>query len=369
MTSEGAERAPVIVIGALPPPTHGYSVVTASIVEHLRSAAAQVEVAAISPTTLVRGIVYHLQRVWRVGRALITLLRGSRRRSRAAYLAVSGGAGVVYDLLLASVARLLAYRLFIHHHAFSYVDRWSGSRAALIAASGRSAVHICLCPTMAARLRSRYPHAKNVIIQSNAAFVEVSKPHHQRGPGPFRIGFMSNLAPEKGLDTVIEVFRSLRVRHADVALVLAGPVAPYADSQSLLHRAKQEFSDSLDYRGPIFGAQKQRFFADIDVFLFPTRYVNEAQPLVVLEALAAGVPVIATARGCIGDDLTAGGMVVYRDTDYTPATMALLSACIADRSRVMALSMAAHQRAVELQQSAMRSLSDLVGTITVARQG
>ena len=40
-------------------------------------------------------------------------------------------------------------------------------------------------------------------------------------------------------------------------------------------------------------------FFQIDILLLPTRYVNEVEPLVILESLRNGVPVLANSRGCI----------------------------------------------------------------------
>jgi glycosyltransferase involved in cell wall biosynthesis len=360
--TERARRAAILVIGAMPPPTHGYSIITAAMADHLR-AVAHVEVVDISPDTLVRSWLYHAQRLYRVGRALVRLMMRRPREGRTAYLAVSGGAAVVFDLLLTSTARMVGYRLFIHHHAFSYIDRRSSWTAALVAAAGHAAVHICLCPTMASRLHRQYFGVRNIAIQSNAAFIAPGSSPRRAGSGPFRLGFLSNLIPEKGLDTVIEVFRSLRQRHTDVVLVVAGP-ASFAASRSLIEDAKQEFGDALDYRGAIYGAEKASFFRDIDIFLFPTRYVNEAQPLVMLEALAAGVPVIATARGCIPDDLGAGGTLVDPVTEYATAAVPILTACLSDRSRITTLSTAALDRATELHRSASQALHDLIETMT-----
>ena len=80
-----------------------------------------------------------------------------------------------------------------------------------------------------------------------------------------------------------------------------------------------EFGDAFDYRGRVLGPDKARFFDDIDVFVFPTRYTNEAEPLVVLEALRAGKPVIATARGCIADDLPMAAGAVFPEHEFIDA--------------------------------------------------
>jgi hypothetical protein len=59
----------------------------------------------------------------------------------------------------------------------------------------------------------------------------------------------------------------------------------------------------IAYLGAIHGASKLKFFADINVFLFPSLYRNETQGIVNLEALAADLPVVAYGQCCIPSDL------------------------------------------------------------------
>ncbi len=136
-------------------------------------------------------------------------------------------------------------------------------------------------------------------------------------------------------------------------LVLGG--APVdAAAVALLADATRRFGNRIEARGALSGADKDRFFEDIDVFLFPTRYVNEAEPLVVIEALAAGVPVVAFGRGCIphmipGD---AGRVVVpegpfVQETEFSVGTWARdPAAWTAASARAAAAAAEAHARAL-----------------------
>src|SRR5689334_6269222 len=86
----------VLAIGPLPPPVHGYSLITARLIERLQRVTS-VEVIDQSPGTMVRGWSYHAARARRAARALWRLARSSAR-GRTLYLAIAGGAGVFYDL-------------------------------------------------------------------------------------------------------------------------------------------------------------------------------------------------------------------------------------------------------------------------------
>ena len=72
----------------------------------------------------------------------------------------------------------------------------------------------------------------------------------------------------------------------------------------------------VTYRGAAYGAEKDAAYASMDALLFPTRYVNEAAPIVVYEALARGIPVIANRRGCVPDMLRAGGGVLQDEGSF-----------------------------------------------------
>jgi glycosyltransferase involved in cell wall biosynthesis len=66
----------------------------------------------------------------------------------------------------------------------------------------------------------------------------------------------------------------------------------------------------VEYRGALSPAEKEIFFRDIDVFLFPSRYKNELAPAVVWESLLRGVPVITYGVGCLSEDAVGPGSVL-----------------------------------------------------------
>ena len=112
----------------------------------------------------------------------------------------------------------------------------------------------------------------------------------------------------------LEIIRSANRRGLPIRGVLAGPIVHAAD-RHFVHGLKEELGARLDYRGPVYGAEKVQFFRDIDVFVFPTSYENEAQPMVLFEAMAQGIPVLSCDRGCIRSQVAEGGEVFRQEVD------------------------------------------------------
>lgn len=354
-------RPTVVIVGALPPPVHGASLINQLMSRELGKIAST-RIVDVSPGTLERSLGYHLSRIGRVARALLVLAHQGLRGDRRLYLCIAGGSGVYYDILLALLARLLRYVVFVHHHSFTYVNQRDWRTALLFTLCGRQAVHICLCPTMAERLKTRYRHVEQIEILSNAAVLEAARPRPARtARGPLVLGHFGNLTLAKGLDTVLELFRRLRQAGLPVRLALAGTAG--GEERALIERAQAEFGPDLEYRGALYGADKEAFFAGLDAFLFPSRYPNEAQPLVVFEAMSAGVPVLATCRGCIGDDVSPAAGLVAEQDQFEDAAFALLQRWATDRTAAQAAAEGARDRMDALRRAARAELGQVVGRI------
>jgi glycosyltransferase involved in cell wall biosynthesis len=223
----------------------------------------------------------------------------------ALYLGLSGGKGQAIDLPYLLIARALRRPIFVHHHSFAYIDRPS-FLSGLVFRAARRGVHIVLSQSMGAALAARYKlKASQIRVVSNAGVFppsgEVVEPSSDSGP--IRIGFLSNITFEKGFVEYFEVLKELARRGVDYRAGIAGPIAPEAQQA---FDALLASSVATSYVGPVYGAAKDSFLSGLDVLLFPTKYANEAEPLVIHEALRQGVHVIATNRGAIAEILENG---------------------------------------------------------------
>ena len=105
---------------------------------------------------------------------------------------------------------------------------------------------------------------------------------------------MARICPEKGLHLALDAARA-----ADVPMLLAGEVFPYAAHQEYFHR---DILPRLDrrrrYIGPVGFSQKRRLLAAARCLLVPS-LVAETSSLVAMEAASCGTPVIAFRNGAL----------------------------------------------------------------------
>jgi glycosyltransferase involved in cell wall biosynthesis len=284
----------VAAIGPMPPPLHGMAFVHAQIVAALADVTT-VDVISVTPGPYPRGLRYHASKIARVIAAIPRLTIARARGARALYCAVDAGSGGYYSCLFVVVGRMLGLSLFLHHHNYNYLTERTRPMAWLTTIAGRSARHVVLCERMATDLRAVYPAVLRTIIALNA--VGPSMPSvRQEQPDVFRLGLLSNLTPEKGVGEFLTIVDRLRDEGMPVVGRLAGPASP----PTLVERVGRLSGDpasGIEWLGWLDPAGKARFFSTIDAFVFPTHM--ESFGLVLLEALAHGVPIIAPRHGCI----------------------------------------------------------------------
>jgi glycosyltransferase involved in cell wall biosynthesis len=320
----------VIFAGAIPPPLHGQSYVNKEMMRLLADKC-DLRVLNIGAESLDRSnISYHIGRIKRVLHAAFQLST-TRAPDWRFYMSAEGGLGQLYMILLVAIARAKGVRIFFHYHSFSFVERRSRLMSAVARFAGRRAVHIFLCASHRDGFQAHYPHAVVARIVSNAWILPPSAGEGGRTDARrIRVGLISLLAPQKGLLDFIELMDRIRSLDLPNDGILAGPpVTP--DDKAQIEGAVARLRPFLDYRGPVYGDDKVRFFRDIDVLIFPTRYAVETQPMVMFEAFSYGRPVITFARGCIeGDAADSGSLVVPANGDFVGAALGRLQEWLND---------------------------------------
>jgi glycosyltransferase involved in cell wall biosynthesis len=104
--------------------------------------------------------------------------------------------------------------------------------------------------------------------------------------------FISRISSQKGIDMLLHAMNVLRKNCAEWMLVIAGYDAEGYEPEVRELMARLELQDRVLFIGPLYGKEKDDAFAAAEVFVLPSR--SEGSPMIVLEAMAAGLPVMTT---------------------------------------------------------------------------
>lgn len=124
------------------------------------------------------------------------------------------------------------------------------------------------------------------VVRNACSIVDLAAGPTYRG-GPVTIGFIGRPSPEKGLDTLAAAMDGMAPERA--RLVVAGRFAP-PEVERLRALAPQAEIDFLGFVRP------RAFYGQVDLVAVPSLW-EEPAALVVVEALAAGRPVLASPYG------------------------------------------------------------------------
>lgn len=157
--------------------------------------------------------------------------------------------------------------------------------------------------------------------------------------GPLTVGYLARLCPDKGLHTLVEAFCLIAAggRLPGLRLRAAGALLE-RDRAWLAGLAERLTGLGLDYRfqSDVERAEKIALLRSCSVLSVPATY-GESFGLYVLEALAAGVPVVEPRHGAFPEILEATGGGVLCEPDDPAALARELEALLLDPPRRAAL--------------------------------
>lgn len=131
-----------------------------------------------------------------------------------------------------------------------------------------------------------------------------------------KILFLSNLIKSKGIFVLLEALNKLKNKNIEFSCIVVGREGDVTELQFQQKLSTLGLNGSVKYQGGVYGEEKYEIMNSVDVLTLPTFF--ECFPLVLLEAMEHGLPVISTREGGIPDiveDGVNGYLVAREDAD------------------------------------------------------
>ena len=288
-------RNDILIVGALPPPITGQSIITSKVVQVLDNKANfinTVKYGSRSP----KSFLYVFKKL------PIYLLSCDR-----IYITPSRTLGGSFrDVLVIITALICRKSLVAHLHGVDFNALlkehgvWSKT---LCFFYNKVSCFVLLYPAMYTQIAAlKEPNftvipncfdssLKSDIITSKGLFDKERK----------TISYLSNIMSSKGIFEFLDLSEELLERNQNLFISIAGAflgddeMTKYEVEKSFLdifRKLSDRYGDRIEYLGIVRGLKKEELLLKTDILCFPTRYKMEAQPLVLIEALYYGCSII-----------------------------------------------------------------------------
>ena len=229
------------------------------------------------------------------------------------------------DWLVMFLCRPFFKRVILHWHAAG-LAKWLETEAII---TYRAATYRLFWPVDLSLVLSRYNFAdaekllsRRVCIVSNGIpdpcpdFETAIRPHRRARfeerrkifsgelsgpPVTVNILFLAHCTREKGLfaamDGVLAANRELAARKLPMRLKLIAAGNFVTDEEQAEFNERQRnpaVAAVIQHAGFVSGERKTELYREADLFLFPTHYLGENQPVNLIEAMAFGLPIVTT---------------------------------------------------------------------------
>lgn len=320
------KKARLLIIGPTPPPYHGVAVAISNLlmsrltdefdVTHLDLADRR-GIAHVNKPDWYDVLLFIRQwvRLWRL---LLT------RRPQVVYLVISQTTvGFIRDSFWIWPSVLLGAKIVMHLHGGA-LREWYGTRWPMMRAYVRMVLAtvnkmIILGESLRGIFSGLLPDDRVAVIPNGVDVLwEEPEREPQNGTRPWRILHLNTLNRMKGTLVLLAAIPTVLRHRRDVAFVFAG------NWSHTLHRrvaewyiAQHRLEPYVTFTGEVTGLEKHALLRSADVFVFPGLQ-QEGQPLVVLEAMAAGLPIVFTNQGCLRETVINGecGVETYTEDPY-----------------------------------------------------
>lgn len=314
-TASKANNHRILLVGLRPPPITGQSAAFETVINLLQKTKATITVVDLSDTLhrssgdfswrralqIMAGIICYLQHVWPFGQTV--------------YLNVGFSVlGFIRDFIFIWLAVLMRHRIILHVHGGGYDALWRSKpawfRSVVFATLSRAHCIIVLGHYLQEQFSSLgTPQRKlNIAVIHNCLpnqLLSAPQPKIRNKADVLRILYLSNLIESKGYWDVLNAVCLLIEKGYKVRVDFCGAFKNSPDDTNFttVQAAQAAFykkisdptlAGSITFHGVVEGKQKEDLLKNSDIFVLPTYYIYEGQPISIIEAMAHALPIITT---------------------------------------------------------------------------
>lgn len=340
-----------IAVGVFPPPITGQSAAFKKFVDFFLPKSRRINVS---------GGPKPLSKVLKILLYSFAFIRLPFLREKNVYYSLNSGYGLYLDLFFLIGCKLMQKRIILHHHSYGYINIKNPVVTLISNAMDDDDVMIFLSKMMLDDFESVYGLTSPSLSLNNIFQYPDDVVLKQRVANDvLMVGYISNITVDKGfliLCDLIELVAS--DKNSQCQFVIAGDFYD-EESKARFDRLSANAKKIISYRGPVFGEDKSVFFSSLDILVFPTIYKNEAQPMVLVESLLHGVPVLSTNRGAISDLIGQNGGSVIDDADFINTCVSVLRSLCKSDSLLNTMSRQSHEQYLALKEISRSEVATL----------
>ncbi|MEO6329968.1 MAG: glycosyltransferase family 4 protein [Ginsengibacter sp.] len=305
----------ILFILHFPPPVHG-SAMVGKYIRESEMINSEFDADFINPSTSTNISddmgKWRMKKVYKLFQIQIKILKAlmSKKYDLCYFTLTSNGPGFYRDLPIVFILKLFGKKIIYHFHnkgvaiagkrkLNNFLYRYTFKNSLIILLSGYLYYDV-----------EHYVNKENVFYCPNGIpgnEVNISlKSSINNSALPCRLLYLGNMMVEKGVYVLLEACKKLKERKLFFECHFVGGWSNISEEEFKERILQNDLSDVVFSHGPKYNEEKHAYFTSSDIFVFPTSYHHEVLPIVNLEAMQYGLPVVSTPEGGIRDEVIDG---------------------------------------------------------------
>lgn len=310
MKSSNTRLLKVILLGKLPPPYIGTAIATDVIINsniHERFKIYHLDtsdhrdiktLAKIDLINIFMAISHYLKLIWMIITKNPDLVYVPSQQTTIGYLR---------DIPFVMITKLFRKKLLFHLHGGNFKNWYDSSGKFMKWTVQHVHKNIDGQIVLGHNLKNLFdwliPPEKIFVVPNGHNFII---PQRRRSDNEIRILYLGNFIRTKGILETLQSSLFLEDDLEKVKYIFAGSWQDESTREEFYSFLNKHPEVKVDYPGVVTGEDKYRMLVNADIFVFPTYYPNEGHPYVVIEAMAAALPIISTNHAAISESVIDG---------------------------------------------------------------